>query len=97
MKIVELDAHGVNPGDMDWSAINELADFVCYDRTSPDEIVARAKDADSILINKGSHHARAARTAPTAEIYRRAGPQDITISTSSGTRARHRRDKHSRL
>ena len=52
MKIVELDGFGVNPGDLSWEAISKLGDFKLYDRTSPEDVVLRAKDADVILINK---------------------------------------------
>lgn len=52
MKIVDLDGFGVNPGDLNWEAISKLGDFKLYDRTSPEDVVLRAKDADIILINK---------------------------------------------
>jgi glycerate dehydrogenase len=52
MKIVELDGFGVNPGDLSWDAISQLGDFKLYDRTSPEDVVGRAKNADIILINK---------------------------------------------
>jgi glycerate dehydrogenase len=52
MKIVELDAYAANPGDLSWDGLKELGDFVLYERTKPEDIVSRAKDADAILINK---------------------------------------------
>lgn len=52
MKIVILDCHAVNPGDLSWEPIKEIADCVVYERTKQDEVVERAKDADGILINK---------------------------------------------
>lgn len=52
MKIVELDAHSVNPGDLSWDGIKELGELQLYDRTAPEEVIDRAKDADAILINK---------------------------------------------
>lgn len=52
MKIVELDAHSVNPGDLSWDGIKELGELTLYDRTAPSDIIERAKDADAILINK---------------------------------------------
>lgn len=36
MKIVYLDAHTLNPGDLDWVPIQSLGDVTFYDRTSPD-------------------------------------------------------------
>lgn len=52
MRIVDLDAHALNPGDLSWEGIERLGDLVIYPRTSPDQIVERAKDAEALLINK---------------------------------------------
>lgn len=59
MKIVQLDGYAANPGDLDWKPWNEIetADgercvFTEYDRTEPELVVERAKDADIIIINK---------------------------------------------
>jgi glycerate dehydrogenase len=52
MKIVELDGYGVNPGDLSWDAISKLGEFKLYDRTSEEDVVSRAKEAEVILINK---------------------------------------------
>jgi glycerate dehydrogenase len=52
MKIVELDGYAANPGDLSWDELKTLGDFVLYDRTNPEDVVERAKDADAILINK---------------------------------------------
>lgn len=52
MKIVVLDGYTLNPGDLSWHALQQLGEVVFYDRTSPEEIPARAKDADAILTNK---------------------------------------------
>ena len=52
MKIVNLDAHTTNPGDLSWDSFRQYGDVVVYDRTKPDEIVERAKDADVLFVNK---------------------------------------------
>ena len=52
MKIAILDCHAVNPGDLSWEPIKEIAECVIYERTSQEQVVERAKDADGILINK---------------------------------------------
>ena len=52
MKIVILDCHAVNPGDLSWEPIKEIAECVIYERTSQEQVIERAKDADGILINK---------------------------------------------
>lgn len=53
MKIVYLDAYTVNAlGDLDLSILHTLGDVTLYDRTSKDQIIERAKDAEVILTNK---------------------------------------------
>lgn len=53
MKIVNLDAVTTNPGDLSWEFLNKYADEVLiYDRTSPEDVVGRAKGADILIINK---------------------------------------------
>src|SRR5690554_6496210 len=56
-KAVILDGYTLNPGDLDWTPLKELADFTIYDRTSYsldalELIVERSKDAEMILTNK---------------------------------------------
>lgn len=52
MNITYLDAHTLNPGDLDWAPIRSLGNVTFYDRTSPDELIGRAKDAEILLTNK---------------------------------------------
>src|SRR3546814_3912898 len=52
MKIVVLDGYALNPGDLSWKGFENLGSLIVYDRTSPEEIVSRAADADAILTNK---------------------------------------------
>lgn len=52
MKIVILDAYAANPGDIEWDEVATLGDLVLYDRTSPEEVLPRAKGAEIILTNK---------------------------------------------
>ena len=37
MKIVVLDGYTENPGDLSWSALEQLGELVVYDRTSYEE------------------------------------------------------------
>lgn len=52
MKIVELDGYAANPNDMSWEPLKQLGELTLYDRTAAEDVVARAKDADMIIINK---------------------------------------------
>jgi glycerate dehydrogenase len=52
MKIVILDGYPLNPGDLSWEPLRELGECEIYDRTAPDEIIRRCKDADIVLTNK---------------------------------------------
>ncbi len=52
MKIVILDGYTLNPGDLSWEGIEELGDCTVYERTAPEEIIERAKDAEAIFTNK---------------------------------------------
>jgi len=52
MKIVILDGFTLNPGDLSWDGLKSLGDCAIYDRTSPDEVVKRAADAELVLTNK---------------------------------------------
>ena len=50
LSIVALDALQLN--DLDWSALEALGDVTRYDGTAPDQVPARAGDADVLLVNK---------------------------------------------
>ena len=55
MKIVVLDGYTENPGDLSWSALEQLGELVVYDRTSYEEsplIAERIGDAEIVVMNK---------------------------------------------
>ena len=52
MNIVILDGYAANPGDMSWQALADLGNLTVYDRTPPEEIIGRAKEADILITNK---------------------------------------------
>ena len=55
MKIVILDAHTVNHGDLSWDALRKLPDITdidIYDRTSSEDTVAHCRGAEIVLTNK---------------------------------------------
>lgn len=52
MKIVILDGYTVTQEDLDWSSLEQLADVEVYERTAPEDVVARCKGAEMVLTNK---------------------------------------------
>lgn len=52
MKIVVLDGHTLNPGDLSWEGLESLGNCTIYDRTSPEQTVERAQGAEVVLTNK---------------------------------------------
>jgi glycerate dehydrogenase len=51
-KIVILDGHPLNPGDLDWGPLAALGELSVLARTAPADVVARAGGADVVLTNK---------------------------------------------
>lgn len=52
MTIVVLDGYTLNPGDLDWTELKSLGDCTLYNRSKPEEVLHRAKDAEIVLTNK---------------------------------------------
>ena len=55
MKIVVLDGYTENPGDLSWGRLEELGEFIVYDRSSltdEDEAIARIGEAEIVITNK---------------------------------------------
>lgn len=55
MKIVVLDGHTLNPGDLSWGGLQELGDCTIYDRTETKDsaqTIARIGDAEIVFTNK---------------------------------------------
>ena len=52
MKIVILDGHSINPGDLSWDALKGLGELTVFDRTPEDVVVLRARGAEALLVNK---------------------------------------------
>ena len=51
-KIVVLEGYASNPGDLSWEKFAALGELTVYDRTAPEEILPRIRDAQIVLINK---------------------------------------------
>ena len=51
-RLVVLDGHTLNPGDLSWAALEALGDCAIHAHTQPGEVVARAAGAAIVLTNK---------------------------------------------
>lgn len=51
-RIIVLDGHALNPGDLDWSPFAGMGSLELHDRTAESEVVARADGAGCVLLNK---------------------------------------------
>ncbi|HDP89644.1 MAG TPA: D-2-hydroxyacid dehydrogenase, partial [Thioalkalivibrio sp.] len=52
MRIVVLDGFTLNPGDLSWDGLRALGEVRLFDRSAPDQVVARAEGAEIVLTNK---------------------------------------------
>ena len=52
MRIVILDGYALNPGDLSYDCLKQFGTLKVYDRTLPEQLIERAKDADVVLTNK---------------------------------------------
>lgn len=52
MKIVILDAYTVDQGELSWGELDRLVEVEAYERTAPEDIVKRCKNAEMVLTNK---------------------------------------------
>ncbi len=52
MRIVILDGHTLNPGDLSWDGLGRLGDLAVHERTPAGEIVERARGAEVLITNK---------------------------------------------
>ena len=64
MKIVVLDRPLENPGELDWSALNELGEVTIYDRTPPEAVPERLRGAEIAMVNKAEVTAETLRQCP---------------------------------
>jgi glycerate dehydrogenase len=51
-KIVILDAHTTNPGDLDWAPLASLGSVTVHDRSPATDVLQRAAGADVLITNK---------------------------------------------
>ena len=50
--IVVLDGYTLNPGDLSWDELHSLGICTVYDRTKPQDVLSRAREAVIVLTNK---------------------------------------------
>jgi glycerate dehydrogenase len=51
-RIVVLDGHTLNPGDLSWDEVRALGDCVLHERSAPNDLFDRLQDAHATLTNK---------------------------------------------
>lgn len=68
MKIVILDGHAVNPGDLSWGCFRAFGDVTVYERTDPSQTAQRLKGADIVMTNKTSITAELLDACPTIRL-----------------------------
>jgi len=52
MRIVVLDGYTTNPGDISWQPLRDLGELTVHERSSAEQVVERAADAEILLTNK---------------------------------------------
>jgi glycerate dehydrogenase len=52
MRVVVLDGHTANPGDLTWRELEQLGQVTIFDRTAVHEVITRAQSAEIVLTNK---------------------------------------------
>ena len=63
-RIVVLDGHTLNPGDLTWNALDTLGDLTVHDRTSAAQVAERAAGAEIVFTNKSLVSAEAIEALP---------------------------------
>lgn len=65
MRLVVLDGHTLNPGDLSWDALPSGVECQVFDRTTPDQLYERSKDAEILLTNKTPLTSRVLKSLPS--------------------------------
>ncbi len=52
LRIHVLDGHTANPGDLSWAPLEAFGEVKVWPRTPPEQVVARGRDADVLVVNK---------------------------------------------
>ena len=68
MKIVILDGHAVNPGDVSWDCFRQFGDVTVYEFTQEHQIIERIGDAEIVMTNKTPLTAEAFAACPNIKL-----------------------------
>jgi len=68
MRIVVLDGHPLNPGDLSWEALAGHGELICHPRTAPQEVAARCAGADVLITNKVPFDAARMASLPSLKL-----------------------------
>ena len=68
MKIVVLDGHALNPGDLSWDFLRQFGEVTVYERTPDPLIVSRIGDAQIVLLNKTPITAQTLAACPSIKL-----------------------------
>lgn len=64
VNIVVLDGYTLNPGDLNWKGLAALGQLQVYDRTPPDAVIDRCRNAQIVLANKQKLSGETLRALP---------------------------------
>ena len=68
MKIVILEGHAVNPGDLSWDVLNQFGEVTVYPRTPYEQAAERIGDAEIVVINKTNYNAALMDACPSVKL-----------------------------
>ncbi len=64
MKIVVLDGHTLNPGDLSWGGFGELGELTVHERTPVEQVTERIAGAEAVITNKAVLSRETIETSP---------------------------------
>jgi glycerate dehydrogenase len=67
-RVVVLDGHTLGADGNSWSVLDSLGQVAVFERSSPEEVVARARDAAILVTNKAAVSAAAIEQAPSLRL-----------------------------
>lgn len=68
MQLVITDGYTLNPGDLSWDGFHKLGEVKYYDRTPPDQMAERCRNAEVIITNKTPVNAATIAACPNLKL-----------------------------